>query len=209
MSRTPRKPELVDMVRNGMLDAASRVFARKGYSAATMAEIALEADYTAPAFYKYFKGKEVLFEALLERAQRSAAALLEDLPPVREGATFEEEAAVLFRAAFELIDRHADTFTMLQASAAALPSARIAARHLAVTRRNEKRLASRLAAAAGSLRIGRIAATEAAAFMNAFIHGLFLQWAAQPALRRGRFIDQLPLALELFLHGVSGRRSKK
>ena len=67
MSKRPRTPEVANAVRDAMVDAATRVFAKKGFAAATMKEIAVEAGYTAPAFYNYFAGKEELYEALLAR----------------------------------------------------------------------------------------------------------------------------------------------
>ncbi len=49
------------------MDAAARVFARRGYHAAGVEEIAAEAGYTTGAVYSNFSGKEELFLALSER----------------------------------------------------------------------------------------------------------------------------------------------
>lgn len=62
-----------------ILVAARKVFARRGYDRATIAEIAAEADLSNGAIYYNFKDKEGLFLALLderidERARRLAAA---------------------------------------------------------------------------------------------------------------------------------------
>lgn len=54
--------------RQEILDAALRVFAAKGFEAATNAEIAREAGVTAAALYYYFPSKTDLFQAaILER----------------------------------------------------------------------------------------------------------------------------------------------
>jgi AcrR family transcriptional regulator len=49
-----------------LLKAARRIFARDGFEAARINDIAVEAGYTRGAFYAHFKTKEDLFFALLE-----------------------------------------------------------------------------------------------------------------------------------------------
>jgi AcrR family transcriptional regulator len=55
-----------EQTRAGLLAAASRVFARRGYHGARLEEIAAEAGYTTGAVYSNFKGKEQLFLALTD-----------------------------------------------------------------------------------------------------------------------------------------------
>ncbi len=50
-----------------MIQAAEKIFARDGFEAARLEEIAAEAGYTRGAFYASFANKEDLFLALLER----------------------------------------------------------------------------------------------------------------------------------------------
>lgn len=54
-----------------ILEAALRVFSRRGYTAATNAEIAREAGVTAAALYYYFPSKEDLFKAAISERQAS------------------------------------------------------------------------------------------------------------------------------------------
>lgn len=71
-----------------MLDVAARVFAARGFHAATMDEIAAEVGVTKPMLYAYFGSKEGLY---LESVDRAGADLLDrlrgaasaDLPPDR------------------------------------------------------------------------------------------------------------------------------
>jgi AcrR family transcriptional regulator len=56
-----------------LLDAAGQVFARRGFHAATVDEVADAADYTKGAVYSNFATKDALFLALLD--QRLAAQL--------------------------------------------------------------------------------------------------------------------------------------
>lgn len=71
-----------DQTRTGLLDAAARVFARRGYEGATVAEIASEANLSSGAIYAHYDGKAKLFLAVLETHVRSELArhLHDDAP---------------------------------------------------------------------------------------------------------------------------------
>ena len=74
--------------RDELLDAALRVFARRGYQQAGVEEIAAEAGYSKGALYWHFSGKADLLSALIEERVdapgREAVALLESAPPERD-----------------------------------------------------------------------------------------------------------------------------
>lgn len=63
-----------DAKRTAMMQAAVRVFANKGYHAATVRDIVKEADVAIGTFYFYFPDKETLFMHLFEE---TAAFLLQ------------------------------------------------------------------------------------------------------------------------------------
>ncbi len=65
-----------EATRRKLLDAALRVFARDGFQAARLEDIAKESGHTRGAFYANFDTKEDLFFALLEQ---NASERLEDL----------------------------------------------------------------------------------------------------------------------------------
>lgn len=73
--------EHVDARRRGILGAAFRCFARKGVHGTTMQEIADEAGLSAGALYRYFAGKEALFEALAAAAADRRAESLASFEP--------------------------------------------------------------------------------------------------------------------------------
>ena len=62
-----RHREKSDLTRTRLLQAAEKIFARDGFEAAKLEEIAADAGYTRGAFYANFESKEDLFFALLER----------------------------------------------------------------------------------------------------------------------------------------------
>jgi AcrR family transcriptional regulator len=74
--------------REELLSAALRVFARRGYRAAGVEEIAAEAGYSKGALYWHFSGKEDLLLTLLEERidtpMRERFALLASAPPERD-----------------------------------------------------------------------------------------------------------------------------
>jgi AcrR family transcriptional regulator len=65
-STTSRHQERSDATRTRLIRAAEKIFARDGFEAAKLEEIAAEAGYTRGAFYANFVSKEDLFFALLE-----------------------------------------------------------------------------------------------------------------------------------------------
>jgi AcrR family transcriptional regulator len=72
-----RRAEARGTARERLLDAAARVFAERGYRAASVEEIASAAGVTKGAVYWSFKGKEDLFLALIgERVDRRARELI-------------------------------------------------------------------------------------------------------------------------------------
>jgi AcrR family transcriptional regulator len=69
LTRAERKED----TRARLLSSAARVFARRGYHAASVEEVAEEAGFSKGAVYSNFAGKEELFLAMLE--ERFAARL--------------------------------------------------------------------------------------------------------------------------------------
>jgi AcrR family transcriptional regulator len=69
--------------RNAILDAAADVFARKGYAAARIIEVARAAGVGKGTIYEYFPSKEALFfavfEAMMQTAGEEIAALAQEL----------------------------------------------------------------------------------------------------------------------------------
>jgi len=64
--------------RKQILDAAVRVFIRKGYEPATMKDIVEEAQMSRGWIYLYFQSKEEIFEALVEQNDRDNVDELKD-----------------------------------------------------------------------------------------------------------------------------------
>src|SRR6201982_3807108 len=66
--RPGRPPkDLAGDVKARILNAAQRVFLKKGYQGASLDEIAEGAPASKPTIYSHFPGKEALFEAVVAR----------------------------------------------------------------------------------------------------------------------------------------------
>ncbi len=84
-----------EQTRDRLLDAASDVFAKRGYTAASLDDVAQAAGYTKGAVYSNFASKADLFMALIERriAAQAAPAALRDATLDQMVADLERQAA--------------------------------------------------------------------------------------------------------------------
>ena len=74
-----RTPDTVDDRREQILEAALRVFAKKGFSGASNKDIAHEAGITPGLIYHYFESKEALLKAIFD--EHSPRRILRTIPP--------------------------------------------------------------------------------------------------------------------------------
>lgn len=100
--RRPKRQE----VRQRLLEAATRIFARRGYAEATLDEVAAEAGFSKGAVYSNFASKEEVFYALLrehvgERVERVHDAVV-------SANTLREAGAAAGRASGEAVDEEPD-----------------------------------------------------------------------------------------------------
>ncbi|CAG6398629.1 TetR/AcrR family transcriptional regulator [Streptomyces cocklensis] len=98
-----------------MLDAAVAVFARRGYRAASMDEIAEAAGVSKPLVYLYLNSKDELFSACIRREAAALTAAVRDA--VEEGATPERQLWSGLLGFFEHAAVHPDGWTLLYSQA--------------------------------------------------------------------------------------------
>ncbi|HSK24019.1 MAG TPA: helix-turn-helix domain-containing protein [Egicoccus sp.] len=102
--RPNRRDEQRAQTRNELLDAAARVFAERGYHAASVDLVAEAAGYTKGAVYSNFDSKEELFLELLDRRIEASITAMERLLFTRPA----EDRALLFTGdspEVEVVDR--------------------------------------------------------------------------------------------------------
>jgi len=71
-------PTKGERTRSRILDAAEKRFAKRGYSATSLREIAAAAGLQQPGLYNHFANKEALYAAVLDRALEPMADALEE-----------------------------------------------------------------------------------------------------------------------------------
>jgi len=100
--------------RDAILAAAARAFARGGYHATTMHDIAREAGYTPPSLYAYFAGKEQIFIELARHLSREFTGVF--AAPIPKELTFSERLDLLLQRLFEKADQHRDAVRVFMAA---------------------------------------------------------------------------------------------
>ncbi|MFP6606535.1 MAG: TetR/AcrR family transcriptional regulator [Myxococcota bacterium] len=97
--------------RQALLETAEAVFAERGFTGATMAEIAARAGYSAGNLYNVFKGKDALFAEVL--GIRADQVLEQVRRALRAGGSLGETIDRYVDATLELVEQHRGFFVML------------------------------------------------------------------------------------------------
>ncbi|MEX0757205.1 MAG: TetR/AcrR family transcriptional regulator [Acidimicrobiia bacterium] len=96
--------------RDQILDSAARVFARDGFHAARMDDIAAELELTKAALYYYCESKEDLFVKVIEARVGIAVDALEGLDTAHTTASDRVREAILTH--LRIFHQHRDIYTM-------------------------------------------------------------------------------------------------
>jgi AcrR family transcriptional regulator len=98
--------------RRDILLAAADVFARRGYAAATLAELAEAAGFAAPSLYRYFESKEEIVRCLVDLLLGELGATFE--APVDPGLPLAARLQALFTAQARLAGQHQHLIALLR-----------------------------------------------------------------------------------------------
>lgn len=191
---SPRRAREIARTRDDIIEAAGRAFARKGYDATTMADIAREAGYSAPSLYSYFDGKQEIFAALVELLTDESLAVFDEPEPA--GLGFRQRLELLIGRQLELAERRRDTYRLFfqvllaggQRPELPGPDAYI------------QRMVRWFRDAARREKLGPHGPDELALFLFGIQHGFFMH--AVTGKKRGRLATRAPLVLDFFFHGA-------
>jgi AcrR family transcriptional regulator len=111
-----RREELKAQNRGKLLAAARKVFAEKGWGAATARDIVRETDLASGTFYNYFEDKNDVFRALIAELADKAREVVRAQRRV-PGRTVEERLEGAYRAYFELVLEERELFEVLRRNA--------------------------------------------------------------------------------------------
>jgi AcrR family transcriptional regulator len=185
-----RQQARTDATRAKLLKAAEQVFARSGFEAARLEDIAAAAGYTRGAFYANFESKEDLFMALLEECVRRRVADVRELM-ARAGSP--QAQAKAFR------EYYAEIATQKQWALIFLEYKLFAVRHPEARTRLQRRIRNLRAAGIEILKklsaaLGRplpVSASVAAVGMGALSNALLLEHLVDPESISGQDIHTL------------------
>ncbi len=114
-----RRERAREHARRDILLAAAGVFARRGYAAATLQELADAAGFAAPSLYRYFESKEEMFRSLVELVVREMDATFEE--PVERSQPLASRLEALFLRQARLADTFRPAIHLLQSAGPELP----------------------------------------------------------------------------------------
>lgn len=200
MARRTKEDALA--TRAALLDAAERVFQRRGVSRTSLADIAQAAGVTRGALYWHFKDKAAVFNAMMDRVALPLSEGLDALAR-REGDLLADWCAHL-RGALRQIVRDEQTRRVLQIAMQKVEYANELAavldHHIQMYRRSadSERLVLERAAAARGHTLPAPAA-QLANGLHAMVHGLIYNWLLAPDFDLERTGQ---VAIEAFLRGI-------
>jgi AcrR family transcriptional regulator len=114
-----RREERKAQNRAKLMLAARKVFAEKGYGAATARDIVRATDLATGTFYNYFPDKQAAFAALLDEMSEKGRALVR-AQRQEPGRTVEQRVAGAYRAYFEWAVEEHDLFEVFRRNADAI-----------------------------------------------------------------------------------------
>jgi len=106
-----RQEKAREQARRDILLAAAGVFARRGYAASTLSELAQAAGFAAPSLYRYFESKEEIFRSLVELMKADLQATF-DAPVVR-AAPLTARLVALLTTQIEMATSRREIFALL------------------------------------------------------------------------------------------------
>jgi AcrR family transcriptional regulator len=204
---TRRRATAIARTREDILEAAARAFTRAGYHSATMKDIAAEAGYTAASLYTYFESKDEILRDLMHKVVEDFLQVFGE--PVPAGLTFLQKVELLLTRHLTLAERRRDLFRVLLGVATSVECTMAAAKgsrdpHWPMEVQ-VGRLADWFRANAGPRDLGGHRPEDAARFIVGFTDSFMHAWMTEGA-KAGALTERIGLILDLFFHGLSGRR---
>jgi AcrR family transcriptional regulator len=117
--RASRRAREVAQRRSDMLAGAAGVFARKGYDGAQMAEIAAEAEVSLASLYAEFRGKDEIYQAVIDDTAERMFEVLRSRVEAIEDAS--EAVLVLIDTLFECLAQDIAILRLVLSGSAGVP----------------------------------------------------------------------------------------
>lgn len=199
MPRRLTKAESQARTRARLVKAAEKVFADKGFGAASLEDIALEAGVTKGAVYSNFASKEELVVTLLSQAPGTMA----DLSMFGTDMPFAEQVRAFGRSVADQFDVN-DTVKQAELIAYAVRNKRAGAVYRQIAHDGITALGEELDSGAEGIAPSYFSGRDVVAVIDALILGLLLRRAVNPDLVDDQlFEDAVTLLICAFVIGVT------
>ncbi|MDO9464441.1 MAG: TetR/AcrR family transcriptional regulator [bacterium] len=198
-----RKERDKNLRQNDILGAAERIFATKGYYNSSMLDIASEAQYAVGTLYNYFKDKQSLYLALLERkTDELFSRINEKIKRIRDPI---KKIKVLVSANLEFVAENVDFFKIYFYEESSLKEVM---QDIDVYKRDKFRkhldlFICVIKEAQEKDSIKKIYPAEKLAHvLTGIIHNIIVYWLKGRNPAKEEIVSNAPLVLEVFLNGV-------
>ncbi len=201
-----RGPRSRGHLAEAILKAAGGAFARCGFEATTMRDIAQSCGCTAPTLYAYFKGKADILAALVRGMDEALAGPF--ARPFPAGLTFGQKLELLLHDLLAFAERWREPIGLFVDFKTGFVAPVEGVRHI-LEKKYKQDPVTRLFAEwirrhATREDLGGRDPEMAAFLLKGIAQAVFGQWMSQGG--KGRLVDKAPFIRDVFLHGVGGRR---
>lgn len=193
MTVASRREREIARTRQDILEAAARAFARNGYQAVTMQEIAKEAGYTAASLYSYFCSKEEILAGLRELVLSESHSIFEQ--PMPAGIPLREKLLLLFERQLEIARKRREIAGLLHLGAGT-PSD-----HCELHANRLRLLVDFLEAHARPEELGGHSSEDVALMLAGAGGAFFVHWLVDP--KEGWLEERFPHVVDVVLQGLA------
>lgn len=109
--KLPRKEREKIFRKNEIMEAATKLFAEKGYDYTTLDEIAEKAEFGKGTIYNYFKSKEDIFNLIIEEIFEGHYNILSEA--IKNTSTFKDLVTIITKDIFNFCVSNKDQFKIL------------------------------------------------------------------------------------------------
>ena len=190
--------------RSAITEAAETVFARQGYAAAKMADIAAEAGVAAGTLYNYFASKEEVFQSIIQRGADQFGAVVVNARRIEDPLA---RIRHLMTETNDLLANHGATYLMYVQMKGGIEAQRLDRddpwADLERTYVEEVSSALRSGQSLGLVR-DDLDARDLALALNGIVDAQVIDWVKAGCPPRERVVNA-DLALAVFLDGARGK----
>jgi AcrR family transcriptional regulator len=199
-----RRERTLAHARTDILDAGIRAFARAGLHATTMQDIAREAGYTAASLYTYFKSKQEIVDAMLNRLTDEYLQVFDQ--PLPGGLSFRQRFELVLHRQLEVAETRRNVFISFlgeEGSTKLCPANESSQTFHSNFERRIERLAEWLSDNAKADDLGGHDPKLVARLLFGMAFGLFHEVGEH--MKGKSFVEFASIITEFFFHGVGGK----